>query len=437
MSSIEEHTAILGATRQGKTGYLADRILGAAGPVLAASSGGDLVRLTMHLRAQHGPVYVFNPSNIGQIKSTLAFGIYNLVGCEHPQTAIDLATDLLAGTPLANAQKDREWLERANEALSAFIHAAALGGGTMHHVQRWVADPDSAVEPVLNALRNSPEPAIGYQALQFFNLGRPRSSVCMTITPALRWLADPVAVECASGGALNVETLLAEKSTVYLLAEKDGPVAPLITALAGYVARNSRRIADRQSHERLEPGFKLILDEAPSICALPLPAWTADFGKRNISIDIVGQSLSQFADRWGDKGAGALLTNCSTVVVFGGTKDPQGLSTFTTLAGDLLKPWQFMQLPKLHAVVFRNGMLPVVGRPPMVWQRPDHKAAVSRAVWDSRLSRLGSLCRAPFRRALAARRPVRTPIAALPASQPRPEWDALLVTTTGRNNPHA
>jgi len=413
MSSVEEHSITLGGPRQGKSGRLANTILDAPGAVLVTSTGSDLVRNTADLRAKLGPVHIFNPSNIGGLASTLGFNI--LGGCENPRTASERAADLLSATPLAQGHKEQEWVERATEALSAFMHAAAIGGATMHHVQRWVADPDAAIEPVLGILRNSPEPAIAHQALQFFKLGRPQSSVCMTITPALRWLADPVTVATVTTGHFDVAQFLEQRGTIYLLAEKDGPIAPLITAFAGHITRTARRLADQQPFERLEPAFTMVPDEAVSICPLPIPSWSADLGKRNITMHIGAQSFSQLQDRWGEKGAGTLLTNCATIMVFGGTKDPAGLNAFSTLAGGLLTPAQIQQLPPLHAVVFRNGMLPVVGRPQMVWQRPDHKAAASKAVWDTRLARISAICRAPFRLALTPRRtPVRQPMAALP-----------------------
>lgn len=411
MSSVEEHTLTLGGPRQGKTGRLATSILEARGAVLVTSTGGDLVRNTAHLRSQLGPVYVFNPSNVGGLESTVGFNV--LSGCRDPRTVTERAADLLSATSLAQGRKEAEWVERATEALGALMHAAALGGKTMHHVQRWVADPDSAIHEVLGYLRESPEPSFGFHALQFFNLGRPRSSVCMSITPGLRWLADPVAVACASTGSFNVERFLTDRGTVYLLAEKDGPVAPLITALAGYIARTARRVADQQPHERLEPALTLVIDEAPSICPLPLPAWTADMGKRNIPMHVGAQSLSQCKDRWGDNGTGALLTNSATVMVFGGTKDPAGLHTFSTLAGGVLSASQFQQLLPLHAVVFRNGLLPIVGKPQMVWQRRDYRVAKRTVVWQPRFAAIAAVARV-----LLPRRAARVPVAgqlALPA----------------------
>lgn len=413
-STVEEHTLRLGAPRTGKSGNLANVILDAPGAVLATSTGSDLIHNTADLRAKLGPVHVFNPSNVGGIPSTLGFNI--LGGCEDPRIARERAADLISATPLAEAKKEQEWVGQSTDALGVLMHAAAVGGTTMHRVQRWIADPDSAAEEVIKILRKqSQHPDTITQAWQFFKLGRPQSSVTMGIKPALLWLADPVAAACAGVGAFNVAEFLQQRGTIYLLAEDDSPVAPLVTAFAGYITRTARRIANQQPRERLEPAFTLCLDEAPIICPLPIPKWASDLGKRNITMHVCGQSFSQFQHRFGDKPAGALLTNCATRIVFGGIADDAGLRTFSTLSGGLLTPSQIDQLPQFHALVLRRGLLPIVGRMPMVWQRPDHKAAARAAVWQPRITRLGALCRAPFTRAALRSKPAREPIAALPA----------------------
>jgi hypothetical protein len=437
VSTVEQHTLRFGGPRQGKSGELGSRILG-PGPVLVTSTGGDLIRNTARLRSRTGPVYVFNPCDIGGIRSTVGFGL--LIGCEDPAVVVARATDLLAGTPMGQAQRNEEWVERANSALASLMHAAALGAKTMHHVQRWVADPDGAVAEVLQHLKASPEPSMTFEALQFFNAGRPQASICMTIMPALRWLADPVATKCAEAGTFDVEKFLTEQGTIYLLAEKDGLVAPLVTVFAGHILRSARRIADRRPHERLTPGFRVVLDEAPSICPLPLPSWTSDMGKRNISMHIGAQSLPQLKARWGENGAGTILTNCGTVMVFGGTKDTAGLNTFSTLAGEhhvdgrrapLMTPAQFQQLLPLHAVVFQNGILPVVGKPAMVWDRRDFRMARRSAVWGPRWAAVTGPVKSWLRKPPP---PPRRPMAALPAGGTvKAEWKPGVTVGGDRN----
>jgi type IV secretion system protein VirD4 len=420
LSLIKEHTLTFGAPQQGKSGRLSDLINRATGPVMAVSTGGDLVRNTGRIRAGIGPIYVFNPCNIGGLASTIGFNL--LDDCGNPQTARERAHDLLAGTPMADAQKNAEWVEHAETALAALMHAAALGGKTMAHVQMWAADPDAAAPEVMHHLKDTPSPSVRMEAGQFFTLGRPRSSVSMTIMPALRWLADPKAAACAQTGSLDVEKFLADRGTIYLLAEKDGAVAPLVNAFAMTITRRARRIADSQEYERLDEAFTIVPDEAPAICPMDLPSLTSDMGKRNITFHICAQSLPQIQDRWGERGAGALLTNCASIFVFGGTKDPASLATFSTLIGErspghkVLTPDQFMRLPVFHAVLFRNGILPVVGKPPMVWNRRDYRATQRAAVWGPRWHRITHAL--TVRRVAARQRlvPLEKPMLALPVS---------------------
>ncbi len=406
-ASVEEHTIAFGGPRQGKSGRLGGQILGTPGAVVTTSTGADLIRLTMALRSTRGPCRIFNPAAVGGLESTMGWDL--LDGCEEHRTAVTRATDLMSATPLAGNDRQAEWAEMAAGALAVLMHAAALSGRTMNHVQKWVAsaDTEATAREVLGYLKSSPEPAVPLQALAFFNSGKSLQSICLCISPALRWLTDPAAVAAASSGTLDVEEFLASNGTIYLIAEKDGPVAPLITALAGHIMRTARRIADTRPHERLTPPLTAVLDEAPSICTLPLDAWLADMGKRNIGIHVGAQSLSQLRQRWGVDGAGAMLTNCAALIVFGGTKDGAGLEAFATLAGGAVTKSQIQQLPPLNAMVLRNGLRPVVGPVAMAWERWDYRKARHADRWGPRLAVLTSACRAILPKRPAKPVPVR------------------------------
>jgi type IV secretory pathway TraG/TraD family ATPase VirD4 len=283
--------------------------------------------------------------------------------------------------------------------LAALLHAAALGGVTMRDVLAWVADPDSAATEVQRFLRRSPEPAYESDALQFLGTNeRTRSSICTTIMPALGWLTDSIAAAAASSGSFDVAELLDSRATVYMLGAEDAQVAPLVTALTGHIAREARRIAGTQPGGRLDPPLTLALDEAALICPLPLDNWTADMGGRNVTIHIAAQSRAQLRKRWGDTGAGAILNNSATVLIFGGTRDSDDLTAYSTLTGErdehvetqdldgtvtsvtsrrvpVLSPGQIAQLPARHVVIIRRGMAPAVGKVEMAWKRRDVKAA--------------------------------------------------------------
>jgi type IV secretory pathway TraG/TraD family ATPase VirD4 len=414
-SPVEDVTLRIGGPRTGKTGELCCRILDAPGAVIATSTRTDLIELTAACRERIGPVHLFNPSGVGGIASTITFD--PLSGCTDPRTATSRAMDLLAaGAAPGGSGGDREyWTNQARRVLAALLHAASLGHATMRDVLAWVADPDSAAAEIHQFLRRSPQPAYESDATQFLDTNeRTRSSICATIMPALGWLTDTTAAAAAQAGDFDVAELLESRGTVYMLGADDGQVAPLVTALTGHIAREARRIAATDSHlaarGRLDPPLTLALDEAALICPIPLDNWTADMGGRNVTIHIGAQSRAQLRQRWGDTGAAAILNNTATLLIYGGTRDPDDLAAYSTLTGEryedtptwdqtgelssmsrhrvpVLSPAQIAQLPARHVVIIRRGMAPAVGTVQMAWTRPEVKAARRAQAWGERTLR--------------------------------------------------
>jgi type IV secretory pathway TraG/TraD family ATPase VirD4 len=416
-SAVEDVTVRIGGPRTGKTGELACRILDAPGAVIATSTRTDLIELTSGLRSRLGPVEVFNPSGMGGLDSTIRFD--PLSGCEAPSTATARATDLLAGVSAPGTGGDRAfWASQARRVLAALMHAAALGEAAMRDVLAWIADPDEAAAEVQRLLRKSPEPSYESDALQFLNTNvNTRSSICATIMPALGWLTDATAAaatEPARGSAVfDVAALLQRRGTVFMLGAEDAQVAPLVTALTGYIAREARRIAADQPAGRLDPPLTLALDEAALICPIPLDNWTADMGGRGVTIHIAVQSRAQLRQRWGDTGAAAILNNAATVLIYGGTRDSDDLTAYSMLAGErdeeipsydadgkvtsighrrvpVLSPAQISQLPAKRVLIIRRGIPAAIGRVQMAWDRADvrrHRRAERKSVAHPRLQK--------------------------------------------------
>ena len=401
-SPVEDVTLRIGGPRTGKTGEMAGRILDAQGAVIATSTRTDLIELTGPLRAERGPVGVFNPSGLAGVPSTVTFD--PLSGCRKPKTATERAADLLAGvsTP-GQAGGDRDfWAGQARRVLAALLHAAAIGGLSMRDVLVWVADPDGAATEVQRLLRRSPEPSYEADALQFLTTNeRTRSSICATIMPALGWLTDSTAAAAAEAGDFDVARLLDERGTVYMLGAEDAQTAPLVTALTGHVAREARRLSAQQPSGRLDPPLTLALDEAALICPVPLDQWTADMGGRNITIHIAAQSRAQLRQRFGEPGAAAILNNTATLLVFGGTRDPDDLAAYATLAGDrdedvptyandsgagsitvrrvpVLTAAQIAQLPAGRVMIVSRGIPVTLATVEMAWRRRDVRQAARR-----------------------------------------------------------
>ncbi len=396
-SSIEDVTLRIGGPRTGKTGELAGRICEAPGAVIATSTRTDLLETTGPVRALLGPVLVFNPSGLGGLRSTVTFD--PLSGCAEPAIAVARAADLIAGVNSpGRAGADMEfWSGQARRVLASLLHAAALGEASMRDVQSWVADPDAGAGDVQRYLRRSGEAAFELDAMQFLGTNeRTRSSICATIMPALGWLSDATAAAAATGPAegFDVEQLLAERGTVFMLGAEDAQVAPLVTALTGHIAREARRLAGLMPSGRLDPPLTLALDEAALICPIPLDNWTADMGGRGVTIHIAAQSRAQLRQRWGDTGAASIMNNAATLMIYGGTRDPEDLNAYAALTGEryeevptwdaegglhamgahrvpVLSPAQIAQLPAGRVVIIRRGMPPAIGRVQMAWKRHD------------------------------------------------------------------
>jgi len=429
-ASIEDVTLVFGGPRTGKTGWLAGRIIDAPGAVLVTSTRTDLLTLCGPLRARKGPVWVFNAVGLGGIPSTVTFD--PLTGCADPETAVERATDMI-GAVSKSGSGDREfWDAQARRVLALLMHAAALGGRTMGDVSGWISDPEKAKREVTALLQRSPMPAFAQDATQFLGTNdKTQTSITTTMTLALGWLNNRAAVEAAAPGhGFDVEQLIAQRATVFLLGAEEAQVAPLMCALTGHIARQARRIATGRPGGRLDPPLGLYLDEAFLICPVPLESWTADMGGRNVTIIAVFQSRQQMIDRYGPAKTGQIMTNAAAKVVFGGTGDRDDLMFWSTLGGDrdepiwttdphgrgrsrtvrsvpVMAPAQIANLPEGRVLVFRRGINPVLGRARMAWQRRDvraHAFAVAHPELAARLARWAATGR---RRWVWATRPVR------------------------------
>lgn len=419
-SSIEDVTLVFGGPRTGKSGWLAGRIIDAPGAALVTSTRTDLHGLTSELRSAKGPVFVFNAVGLAELESTITFD--PLTGCADPVSAAERATDMIGATSHAGGHGgsgDRAyWDTQARRVLAALLHAAALGGLSMRDVLDWVSDPENAGTNLTTILRRSPEAGYTDEIRQFIDTNdRTRTSITSTIMPALGWLTSPAASAAASGGqAFDVETLIRERATVYLLGAEETHAAPLVCALTGHIAREARRIAARQPGGRLDPPLGLFLDEAALISPVPLDSWTADMGGRGVMIVAAFQSRAQLIDRYGDAKAAVVLNNAANKMLFGGTGDRDDLTFWSTLGGDreettrttdlhgrvasrtnrkvpVLSPAQLANLPAGKVVTFRRGMPLAIGRAQMAWRRPDVRAQLAPDAASVRARAFARRCR--------------------------------------------
>lgn len=407
-SSCEDVSIRFGGPRQGKTAELACQVIDAPGAVLVTSTSTDIVTWTAPSRSAGGRTWhLFNPEGLAGWASTIKWS--PLIGCRDASTAQLRAADMI---PQSGDERGERWDGLARDMLAVLLHAAALGRLDMHAVLGWVADPDPKTSgaQVEALLRKSSEwQAMTRSARQLFGLAAgPKTSVTMTMRPALEWVRNPRASrigDAQESEAFDVAGMIERGETLYLLGQDSGMVAPLIAALTADIVRQARRIAGTRPGGRLDPCLTIALDEAYRICRVPLPQWTSDMGKNNIALHISVQSPAQLVDGWGPTAARVILDNCATVIVYGGLKDPETLDTLSRLMGSqevlvetrdkdghvsststrvepIFTPDRISDLLEGWAIARHRGMPAVVGRAQSVFRRRDVRQAMRRVAFS-------------------------------------------------------
>ncbi len=345
--AAEDSYLYLGPPRSGKGVHLViPQTLEASGPTLVTATRPDTLHHTLAVRAQRGPVAVFDPQGLaGTRVPRLRWAPER--GCEDPLIAIGRARALAAGAQLnsGTVTDGSFWQQMTEAVLRCYLHAAALDGRSMRDVLGWVARP--ADPTPLRVLRTMTDAAPGWAeelAAQASADPRTRDGVWAGVRRAVDALADPRVLDACSppaGANFDVATFLADGGTLYLLGTTGAQltVAPLVTALVEALVDAGRSRAATQTGGRLDPPLTLLLDEAANIAPIPsLPNLLADGGGSGITTVCVLQSLAQARARWGLPGADAIWDSATTKLVLGGLAHTEDLSRISKLAGEIDEP---------------------------------------------------------------------------------------------------
>jgi type IV secretion system protein VirD4 len=344
--AAEDSFLYLGPPRSGKGVHLIiPQTIDAPGAALVTATRPDTLRHTLHLRAEHGPVAVFDPQHLAGPVPRLRWAPH--AGCTDPLLAITRARALAAGAQLSPATvTDAAFWQGMTEAvLRCYLHAAALDGRSMRDVLTWTARP--ADPTPVRILRTHPLAAPGWVeelVAQAAADPRQRDSVWAGVRRAVDSLADPRVLDACSppdGEGLNLADFLAERGTLYLLGTSGAQltVAPLVTALVEALLDAARTVAATAGDGFLDPPLTVLLDEAANIAPIPsLPNLLADGGGSGITTICVLQSLAQARARWGQAGADAMWDAATTKIILGGLAHAEDLQRISQLAGDIDDP---------------------------------------------------------------------------------------------------
>jgi type IV secretion system protein VirD4 len=390
---LEEHLLIMAPPRTYKTAFLADVILRYPGPVIATTTKADLYGLTSAVRAQHGPVHVFNPQHIGGVTSTFRWS--PVQGCDDPATAIRRADSFAFAVSQKGVEDGSFWSAKASDYLRGYFHAAALAGYDLRAVAAWVSGADPATPEQILADAGARQWALTLAELRS-EAHKTAATVRMVMSRSLSFMADPDLAACVlpgPGEGFSIPAFLRGAGTVHLIAEavsEEAPVAPLFAAMAAEIHYIAAQIGQASPSGRLDPPLLMGLDEVTQICPVPLPSWLSDSGGKGIQVTAVVHGEAQLTGRWGEHGRQVVLDTSSVKVFLPGITDVTTLDAAAKLCGqaswkirgqdfttrhDVATPDMIRQLPAGFALVIRGGAAPVIARLPRAWRNLAYRRA--------------------------------------------------------------
>ncbi len=376
-----------------KTAFLADVILRYPGPVIATTTKPDIHALTSAVRAELGPVHVFNPQHIGGVPSTFCWSPID--GCEDPATAIRRADAFAFAVSQKGVEDGSFWSAKASDYLRGYFHAAALARYDLRAVAAWVSGAEPDVPERILAAAGAHQWAHVLSELRS-EAHKTTATVRMVMSRALAFMADPAlaaSVLPAPGAGFSIPGFLRDAGTLYMIAEavsEEAPVAPLFAAMASEIHYVAAQMGQASQSGRLDPPLLMGLDEVTQICPVPLPSWLSDSGGKGIQVVAVVHGEAQLTGRWGDHGRQVVLDTSSVKVFLPGITDVTTLDAAAKLCGqaswkirgqdhatrhDVATPDMIRQLPAGFALVIRGGCAPVIARLPRAWKNPAYRRA--------------------------------------------------------------
>jgi type IV secretory pathway TraG/TraD family ATPase VirD4 len=331
---------IWGARRGKTTSRVVPAILDAPGAVVATSNKRDVVDTTRAVRAEGGPVWVFDPQALAAESPSWWWNPLSYV------TNVDKATRLaavLAHAARPDGARQDAFFDPKGEQLLAFLLLAAAACHTpVTTVFEWTADPTDVIPVDILRAAGHELPARAVQGV-INSPDKQRAGVYGTAEKIVNFLVNPAITEwvtpSAGAGArpeFSPRDFVAGNGTLYLLSrEGQGNAGPLVTALAVATIEAAEERATRSPGGRLSVPLLCVLDEAANVCRWKdLPDLYSHYGSRGIVLMTMLQSWAQGVSVWGDDGMTKLWSAASIRVYGGGEVDPRFLGTLSQLTGD-------------------------------------------------------------------------------------------------------
>ena len=338
-SPAEDNVLLLGVQRSGKTSTVAvPTLLTFEGAVVATSTKEELVRLTANSRRRLGPVWVFAPLDRD---TTWIESLGLMPGSWNP---VAEAMDCGAAAELADvftAEGKRgssaHWYLSAANLLTGLITFTREREGDMRAV---LAALNRTSQQEYLSLSQVVEDQTASDLLLAFALtpDKEAGSVSSTARSCLSlWIDERVSLATAAdGNQLDLDRLLAEPGTLYLVApaEEAERCRPLFSALLASLLRKATARARRQGGV-LSPRLLVALDEAANFARVPRLAGYASSGPgQGIQLLLCYHDLAQIEAAYGQEEARTIWNNCRARLLLPGQGDLKTLEQFSRAIGD-------------------------------------------------------------------------------------------------------
>jgi len=341
----EDSLLVVGPPRSGKSSSLVvPGVVEAPGAVVVTSTRPDVLRAAAKLRAQVGPVFVFDPDGLASGSGVAPLPWSPVAGADDVSVALRRARAMVGAGGRTGPDADF-WTGAGSDLLARLLLAAAVGDRTAEDLASWASSPGTlagAAKTLSAAARDRPEYARFASDLTSTATSAAQAtsaSVLAVVGRSLACLANPLVAQSVNvlpDRAVDAAALLRSRATIFCLATPGGSSpAPLLTALVADLTEAARQLAAASPGGRLDPPLLVMLDEAANIAPLPdLPQLLAAGGGDGIVAAVVLQSLDQARGRWGQQAAGAMLDSATIRLVLPGLSHPQDLRDLAALAGE-------------------------------------------------------------------------------------------------------
>jgi type IV secretory pathway TraG/TraD family ATPase VirD4 len=406
--------------RTGKTTSRAvPAILDAPGGVLVTSNKRDVVDATRDVRAEAGPVWVFDPQGIALENPTWWWNPLSYVTDE--VRAAKLADHFASGSRDPGAKTDAYFDPAGQDLLAGLLLAAALDVRPITDVYTWLTRPTEE-EPIdilrrhgydltadqVRGVITAPEKQRGgiYGTAQ-------QMASCLTNRQVAAWVNPQGNPDMRP--QFDPAAFVRDGGTLYSLSKEGrGTAGPLVTALTVAVVEAAEELAAGSAGGRLSVPLLGVLDEAANVCRWrELPNLYSHYGSRGIVLMTILQSWSQGVDVWGESGMRKLWSASNVKVYGGGVSEDAFLESLSKLIGDydrqassvssgrggrsvnqqlhrerILDVADLAAMPKGRAVVLSSGNRPTLIRT-QPWMTGPHadKVKASIAAHDPQASR--------------------------------------------------